>query len=127
MALPKSIAMSSIPATLADRNRTAAAVNLAARHLTDRPAKHITRRNIDDMWVWRVESQTDASEVYTVTLIADGWPVDSCSCPDCAYRHLECKHLKAVKLLATPPAEWAPRGGWLSDQPRKRTEYQEEV
>ena len=124
--------MTSLTPTVADRNREAAAVNLVARHLAERGAKHITARLAGGLLVWSVESQTEPDKTYTVTREIDGWPADTCSCPDYAYRHMACKHQRAVNLVMSPapaPAatEWTPRGGWLSDQPRRRTAWREEV
>ena len=38
--------MTTISPSLAERNRDAAAVNLAARHLADRPGRHIDRKSV---------------------------------------------------------------------------------
>src|SRR5689334_23225069 len=116
-----------IPVSLAERNRNTNAVNLAARHLADRSAKHITARQAGGLLVWTVESQTHPGTSYTVTRVADGWPADTCSCEDHAYRHMSCKHQKAVDLLNTPVAEFTPVGGFLSQQKRARVEWSEEV
>ena len=112
----------------ADANRQTNAVNLVARHLADRPAHHITRRVMGEAVVWRVESQTEAGKVYTVTLTADGWPADTCDCEDCCYRHMECKHIRAAQALARP-AQVAQALRWTSEErkSRKRTEPTEEV
>lgn len=107
--------MTSLSPSRADDNRAAAAVNLAARHLSERKAKHVKAKQTGGLLVWQVESQTEPGKVYTVTRLVDGWPADTCSCADCAYRHLRCKHQRAVDLLAPPPA------------PVARTEWQEEV
>ena len=125
--------MQSVTPTAADRNRQTNAVNLVARHLADRPARHIRRRVLGEMVVWLVESQTRPGTVYTVTLTADGWPADTCDCEDCTYRHQECKHVRAAAALAQPTqAPEAPTPApiaWTSDtrRNRKRTELEEEV
>lgn len=92
--------MTTISPSLAERNRDAAAVNLAARHLADRPGRHITARIIEGgLAVWDVESQTQPGTRYTVTRTADGWPADTCSCEDHLWRHMRCKHQRAVDAL----------------------------
>ena len=92
--------MTTISPSLAERNRDAAAVNLAARHLADRPGRHITARIIEGgLAVWDVESQTQPGTRYTVTREADGWPADTCSCEDHVWRHMRCKHQRAVDAL----------------------------
>ena len=119
--------------TQAAANRQANATNLVARHLADRPARHITRRYVGTMWVWKVESQTRPGVTYTVTLTADGWPADTCSCEDCTYRHQECKHIKAALALAAPAQAVTPTPEaaikWTSEErrARRRTEPQEEI
>ena len=112
--------------TQAAANRQAAATNLVARHMSERSAKHIVRRVLGELVVWKVESQT-TDEVYTVTMERDGWPATTCSCPDHVYRHAHCKHLAAVELLSQPAAP-APIA-WTSDtrRNRKRTEIEEEI
>ena len=97
--------MTTITPSLAERNRAAAAVNLAARHLADRPGRHITARIIEGgLLVWKVESQTEPGKVHTVTREADGWPADTCDCEDHLWRHQRCKHQRAVDILIIPPA-----------------------
>ena len=96
--------MTTIAPSLADRNRDAAAVNLAARHLSERSAKHITARLIEGgLVVWDVESQTEPGKRYVVTRAADGWPADTCSCEDHLWRHNRCKHQRAVDRLMSAP------------------------
>ena len=125
--------MQSVTPTLAERNRQQNAVNLVARHLSDRPGRHIVRRVLGELVVWLVESQTDAHEVYTVTLERDGWPATTCSCPDHVYRHQTCKHIEAVALLSQPaqpaPVADAPAIKWTADERkgRRRTEPVEEI
>lgn len=129
--------MTSVITTRADANRQTNAVNLVARHLAERAGRHIRRRVLGDLAVWLVESQTTPGTIYTVTLTADGWPADTCSCEDHAYRHQECKHLKAALALAQPaqPAPVAPTAptpapiAWTSDarKARRRTEMEEEI
>ena len=122
--------MQSVTPTAAERNRTQNAVNLIARHMSDRPGKHITARQVAGRLVWKVESQTRADVTYTVTLTADGWEADTCSCEDSCYRHLECKHLKAVKALVQPAQPAAPAPiAWTSDTRKasRRTEREEEI
>ena len=96
--------MTSVTPSTAERNRDTNAVNLAARHLSERNARHITARQAGGLLVWTVESQTEPGKVYTVTREADGWPADTCSCEDACYRHMRCKHMRAVDLLAPAPA-----------------------
>lgn len=112
--------MTSLVTSIAERNRQTNAVNLTARHLAERQAKHVTARRLaDGLLVWSVASQTRPGVVHTVTRICDGWPADSCSCEDSVNRHMECKHRRAVSLLSPPPEpaeEWQPAGGWLSDR-----------
>ena len=126
--------MQSVTPTAAERNRQQNAVNLIARHLSDRPARHIVRRVLGELVVWKVESQSKPGTIYDVTLTADGWPSDSCSCEDCRVRHMECKHIRAALALAQPaqPAPAAPTPApiaWTSDsrRNRKRTEWEEEI
>ena len=126
--------MTSLTPSRADANRQQNAVNLIARHLADRPAKHIRRRILDNVTVWLVESQSKPGTVYTVTLTADGWPANTCDCEDCRTRHMECKHIRAALALAQPaqPAPAAPTPApiaWTSDsrRNRKRTEWEEEI
>lgn len=96
--------MASVAPSLAERNRDANAVNLTARHLSERKAKHITARALPNgLAVWDVESQTQPGVRYTVTRIADNWPADTCSCEDATYRHMRCKHIRAVDMLAPVP------------------------
>lgn len=105
--------MTSLSPSLAERNRDAAAVNLAARHLGERRGHHITARIIEGgLVVWDVESQTEPGKSYTVTREADGWPADTCSCEDHLWRHMRCKHQRAVDLLTTP----APAAPSLADE-----------
>ena len=126
--------MQSVTPTAAERNRQQNAVNLVARHLADRPARHIVRRVLGELVVWKVESQSKPGTIYDVTLERDGWPSDSCSCEDCRVRHQECKHIRAALALAQPaqPAPAAPTPApiaWTSDsrRNRKRTEWEEEI
>jgi len=66
-------------------------------------ANEIGRRNSPDVSIqrlnklsYRVKSQTNHDMWYTV--IKDytiGW---ICDCPDCTFRHVECKHIHAVKF-----------------------------
>jgi hypothetical protein len=133
--------MQSLITSPAERNRQAAATNLAVRHLVDRSAKHIHGRQVDGKLAWLVESQTTCGKFYTVLLSLNGWESNSCDCEDAAYRRQECKHIRAAMILATPIAqpapvpvqptvqEWQPTGGWSSDNRRKagRIERIEEV
>ena len=124
--------MQSVTPTAAERNRQQNAVNLVARHLSDRPARHIVRRVLGELVVWLVESQTRPGVTYTVTLTADGWPADTCDCEDAAYRHQVCKHQRAVEALAQPaPAAPTPAPiKWTGDERRarkQRTELEEEI
>ena len=126
--------MASLHPSVADRNRTEAAVNLAARHLAERGAKHVKARQAGGLLVWSVESQTRPGVVYTVTREADGWPADTCSCEDHAYRHMTCKHQRAVDLLApVAQVDPAPAPLGITADPvavvtrRRRTEWVEEV
>lgn len=112
--------MTSLTPSVADSNRNASAVNLAARHLSERKAKHITARQVAGRLVWQVESQTEPGKVYTVTRLADGWEADTCSCEDATYRHMTCKHQRAVNLLSPAPAP-VPMPG------PARTEWEEEI
>lgn len=90
------------PQTTVVNRRQAAAVNITARHLIDREHKHITARQLGNMWVWRVRSQT-SDDVYTVTTEETGAEYTTCNCADFQYRGIECKHVKAVKLLTGTP------------------------
>ena len=128
--------MQSVTPTAAERNRQQNAVNLIARHLSDRPARHIVRRVLGELVVWKVESQSKPGTIYDVTLTADGWPSDSCSCEDCRVRHMECKHIRAALALAQPaqpaPAPVAPAAPairWTSEERkgRRRSEPVEEL
>ena len=96
--------MTSLSPTRADDNRNAAAVNLAARHLIERAARHVTARQVAGRLVWHVESQTRPGVTYTVTRTADGWECSTCSCEDAAYRHMTCKHQRLIDLLSPAPA-----------------------
>lgn len=113
----------------ADANRQANAVNLVARHMADRPGRHITRRILGDLAVWRVESQTEAGKVYTITLAVDGWPADTCDCEDCRSRHMQCKHIRAALALAMPAQAPVAPLRWTSEERkgRRRTEREEEL
>ena len=113
--------MTSLVSSTAERNRQAAAVNLAARHLAERAARHITARRLaNGLLVWTVESQTRPGTLYTVTRRADGWEADTCSCEDHAYRHQHCKHQRAVDLVNAPaPAPTPAR--------RRLPEWEEEL
>jgi len=92
--------MAIITDTIAARNRACSALNLLARHLAERGAKHISAKALPNgRLVWTVQSQTRADVSYTVVLESDGWESTSCSCEDACYRHQECKHIKAVRLL----------------------------
>ena len=95
--------MTSLHPSTADANRDANAVNLAARHLSERAAKHVKAKQVGGRLVWQVESQTEPGKVYTVTRLADGWEADTCSCEDAAYRHMVCKHQRLIGLLAPAP------------------------
>ena len=95
--------MTSLHPSTADANRDANAVNLAARHLSERAAKHVKAKQVGGRLVWQVESQTEPGKVYVVTRTADGWEADTCSCEDHAYRHQRCKHQRTVDLLAPAP------------------------
>ena len=115
--------MTSVVPSRADANRQAAAVNLVEKHLSARDAHVITARvNASGVNTWLVNG-------HVVTLE----PFATCDCADQANRHPEggCKHIRAARLLAgqapAPAAEWSPRGGWLSDQKRPRTEWEEGV
>ena len=126
--------MQSVTPNRADANRQQNAVNLVARHLADRPAKHIIRRVLGELVVWKVESQTRPGVTYSVTLMSDGWEANTCSCEDCTYRHMECKHIKAALALAQPaqPVTPAPAPSsirWTSDdrRNRRRSEPVEEI
>lgn len=118
--------MQSIAPTTAERNRSANAAVLIARHLTDRPARHIHAIQVEARLVWKVRSQTVADTVYTVVRQADGWEFDGCDCQDSCYRHAKggCKHLRAVNELApVAPVQPAPVA-----KPRKvRYEREEEI
>lgn len=118
--------MTTITPTRADANRNANATNLVARHLAERKAKHITARQVGGRLVWTVESQTRPGVTYTVTRECDGWEADTCSCEDSAYRHLVCKHRRAVALLA-PVAQAAPSPVPPTRRPVVRTEWEEEI
>jgi len=93
--------MAIITDTIAARNRACSALNLLARHLAERGAKHISAKALPNgRLVWTVQSQTNSDKFYTVVLENDGWESTSCSCEDFAYRHsAECKHIKACRLL----------------------------
>ena len=125
--------MTSLTPSRADANRQQNAVNLIARHLADRPAKHIRRRILDNVTVWLVESQSKPGTVYTVTLTADGWPANTCDCEDCRTRHMECKHIRAALALAQPaqpsPSPVTPAIRWTSEERkgRRRSEPVEEI
>jgi hypothetical protein len=107
-----------VPQTsVVNSHREANAVNLAARHLTNRAAKFITARQVNGKLVWTVKSQTDAAKSYTVTRVADGWAADTCSCEDACYRHQYCKHSIAVNELS-PVAPPAPVSGPSWDDPK---------
>ena len=120
--------MTSLTPTVAERNRQENAVNLAARHLSERNARHITARQAGGLLVWQVESQTEPGKVYTVTRERDGWPADTCSCADATYRHMRCKHQRAVDLLtgATPAPEPQPEPTPTPAR-RQRRPYREEI
>ena len=96
--------MTTIVPSLADRNRAEAAVNLAARHLSERDAKHVNARQAGGLLVWHVESQTEPGKWHVVTREADGWPADTCDCPGHLWRHQRCKHQRVIDLLAPVPA-----------------------
>lgn len=118
--------MQSVTPSIAERNRDAAALNIAVAHLANRAARNITARQVAGRLVWTVKSQTDPNKSYTVTRTADGWEADTCSCEDHSYRHMVCKHQRAVNDLApvpqVQPAPVAPA------KPRKvRYEPQEEI
>ena len=116
--------MTSVVASTADRNRQENAVNLVARHLAERSAKHITARRLaSGLLVWSVESQTRPGTVYTVTRVADGWPADTCSCEDHTYRHMTCKHMRAVDQVSAPAPAPAP----APSRRRRLPEWEEEV
>mgnify|MGYP000007545687 CR=1 FL=1 len=90
-----------MPQTTVVNHRAANAVNLAARHVTERDAKRITGRYLSNgRLVWKVESQTRAGVTYTVTRQADGWEFNTCTCGDSVGRHAHCKHRRAVDLLS---------------------------
>jgi len=122
--------MQSVTPSTAERNRQENAVNLAARHLSERNARHITARQAGGLLVWQVESQTEPGKTYTVTREVDGWPCNTCSCPDHVYRHQVCKHQRAVDLLAPAPAP-APTPAPVTtptQAPRRvRRPYREEI
>lgn len=122
--------MTSLHPSTADANRDANAVNLAARHLSERTAKHVKAKQVGGRLVWHVESQTEPGKVYTVTRLADGWEADTCSCEDAAYRHMVCKHQRLIGLLAPAPKP-APVGITADSVAvvtrRPRVEWQEEV
>ena len=117
--------MTSLTPTVAERNRQENAVNLAARHLAERNERHITARQAGGLLVWTVESQTRPGVTYTVTREADGWPADTCSCEDATYRHMRCKHIRAVSLLVDPTPATDPTP---TQAPRRvRRPYREEL
>lgn len=121
--------MTSLTPTVAERNRQENAVNLAARHLAERNERHITARQAGGLLVWTVESQTRPGVAYTVTRAADGWPADTCSCEDACYRHMTCKHQRAVDLLtgATSAPTPAPVTTPTQAPRRVRRPYREEL
>lgn len=109
----------------AESNRDNAAVNLAARHLCDRPGRHIVVKVIaTGLPVWQIESQTEPGKVYTITTERDGWPADTCDCPDHLWRHTRCKHLRAVSLLQGETPAPAPS---LADERARRDARSEEL
>jgi hypothetical protein len=102
--------MTSLTPSIAERNRAAAALNIAVTHLVNRDEKRITARQVAGRLVWTVKSQTDPNKSYTVTRMADGWEADTCSCEDQSYRHMCCKHQRAVNELSpVPQPALAPR------------------
>lgn len=105
--------------TLAERNRAAAGLNLAVRHLSERQEKHIIARQCEGKLCWLVESQTTPGKFYHVLRVADGWQYDSCDCQDATHRHTPggCKHRRAVDAIA--PVEVQPA-------PTRRTRYERE-
>jgi hypothetical protein len=111
-----------VPQTTVVNYRQANAVNLAARHVSERSANRIKGHVLSNgLVVWKVESQTVAGKVYTVTRKADGWEYDTCTCGDHVGRHATCKHQKAVDLLV-PVSEAKPvaaesRGPNWNDRP----------
>lgn len=121
--------MTSLTPTVAERNRQENAVNLAARHLSERNARHITARQAGGLLVWQVESQTEPGKVYTLTFERDGWPADTCSCEDHAYRHMRCKHQRAIDMLtgATPAPDPTPEPEPTQAPRRVRRPYREEL
>ena len=115
--------------------RITAAADILSRHFANRAARVITARlAADGQLVYTVKGS--GKNVYTVTY-------NSCDCPDAndPRRPGVCKHQLAVRALeslcehphgapvavgvsAVAVVEWAPAGGWLSDQPRQRTEWE---
>jgi len=67
---------------------------IASAHLADRSRHLVHGRHINGRQLWIVASESGRGE-YIVTLT----PFETCSCPDHQRRHVECKHIKAVKLL----------------------------
>jgi transposase-like protein len=57
-------------------------------------------KRVDD-YLYTVKSQSNNGE-YCVTKVDDEWV---CQCPDNTYRHVECKHIHAVKFSLTMRAE----------------------
>lgn len=51
-------------------------------------------KRVSDIYYY-VKSQREASKVYSVELKESGW---NCSCPDCTFRKMKCKHIWAVEI-----------------------------
>ncbi|AJP62019.1 hypothetical protein [ANMV-1 virus] len=46
---------------------------------------------------WTIFSASELGVSYKITLCSDGSFI--CNCPDFAYRGIQCKHIKKVKML----------------------------
>jgi len=64
-------------------------------------AQHSGQVNRIDDYLYTVKSQSGNGD-YAVTKVDDEWV---CQCPDNTYRHVECKHIHAVKFSLTIRAE----------------------
>lgn len=62
------------------------------------PPKHISQKEIQqiDQNKYVIESMTDKTKEYEVTIVDSG--IGACSCPDFEYRRRQCKHI--IKVLA---------------------------
>lgn len=96
--------------SIASSPRSDKARALVRQHLANRAAHLITARvNASGVNTWLVNG-------HVVTLD----PVVTCDCQDRQYRHVECKHIQAVRILAASPSP--------APAPRSvRTEWVEEV